>query len=257
MRSPLVAALSRGACFGLAFAPPGSLQLGVGRHAPRVYRRLSTQFLFSPEHGDHAGPIAVVTSKKEGSDKTVGPTSAGGWGSWEKVVSQRKEQDGVLQKFSSQGGVDVESGLLVRTAQKDDMFSISHLCVDTFRGPFQWFEFPLQLFQVLLSKYPYTATLLAVPFVFVPRSWCLRRCPYSTFCLLYKVPYRRLANNPPAINSSCVSHDNTAILTTSLPRAAAASAAAAVATVRSQRGRPCAGKHRRLITHSRKSSHLR
>ncbi|CAN0470861.1 unnamed protein product, partial [Laminaria digitata] len=148
MPTPLVAALSHGACFGLAFAPPGSLQLGVSRHTPpRLHRRLSTKLLFSPEHGDHAGPIAVVTSKKDGSGKTVGRTTAGGWGSLAKVVSQREEQDGVLQKFSSQGGVDVESGLRVRTAQKNDMFSISHLCVDTFRGPFQWFELPLQLFQ--------------------------------------------------------------------------------------------------------------
>lgn len=158
MRTPLVAALSRGACFGLAFSPPGSLQLGVSRRTPRVHRRLSTQLLFSPEHGDHGGPIGVVTSKKEGRGKTVGPTTAGGWGCWKKVVSQREEQDGVLQKFSSQGGVDVESGLRVRTAQKDDMFSISHLCVDTFRGPFEWFELPFQLFQVqqlLLSTYIY------------------------------------------------------------------------------------------------------
>lgn len=157
MRTPLVAALSHGACFGLAFSPPGSLQLSINRHTPRVYRRLSTQLLFSPEHGDHAGPIAVVTSKKGGSGKTVAPTTAGGWGSWKKIVSQREEQDGVLQKFSSHGGSGVESGLLVRTAQKDDMFSISHLCVDTFRGPFQWFEFPLQLFQVR-NVYPSTAT---------------------------------------------------------------------------------------------------
>lgn len=154
MRTPLVAALSHGACFGLAFAPPGSLQSVVSRHAtpPVSYRRLSTrQLLFSPEHGDHAEPIVVVSPKKDG--RTAAPTTSGGWGSWEKVVSQREEQDGVLRKWcasSSEGGVDVgESGLLVRTAQKDDMFSISHLCVDTFRGPFEWYMLPLQLFQVL------------------------------------------------------------------------------------------------------------
>lgn len=210
MRTPLVAALSHGACFGLAFAPPGSLQLGVSRHTPpRLHRRLSTKLLFSPEHGDHAGPIAVVTSKKDGSGKTVGLTTAGGWGSWAKVVSQREEQDGVLQKFSSQGGVDVESGLRVRTAQKDDMFSISHLCVDTFRGPFQWFELPLQLFQVPLtaplnipSTLVYTATCRSV----CSRPSCF--CPLRAFFLLDKLPYRRpcTINPPTAVPGRCVPH---------------------------------------------------
>lgn len=167
MRTPLVAALSHGACFGLAFAPPGSFQSGVSRHAthPVSYRRLSTrQLLFSPEHGDHADQIVVVSSKKKGG-RTVAPKTAGSWGSWEKVVSQRKEQDSVLTRWrSSEDGVDVgESGLLVRTAQKDDMFSISHLCVDTFRGPYEWYMLPLQLFEVFsiyLQEYLVLLSLL-------------------------------------------------------------------------------------------------
>lgn len=154
MRTPLIAVLSHGVSLGLAFAPSGLLPIGTSRCAIPgaaattvvAHRRpFSTQLLFSPEHGDHAGPIAVVSPKKvEG--KTVATSKAGGWGSWKKVVSQREEQDRVLQKFSS--GVTVESGLIVRTGQRDDMMSISQLCVDTFRGPFEWFMLPLRLFQV-------------------------------------------------------------------------------------------------------------
>lgn len=118
---------------------------------PRATGCTTTQFLFSPEHGDHDGPIAVVGSnqKVESDGKKTVKKTTGGWGSWQKFVSQRTEQDQVLEKFCSEGGgTGIDPGLTIRTGQKSDMLSVSHLCVDTFRGPFEWYMLPFQLFQV-------------------------------------------------------------------------------------------------------------
>ncbi|CAM9815999.1 unnamed protein product [Pylaiella littoralis] len=141
MRSPLIAVLcSHGLVSrGLAFAPPSAAAVLLQRAGRK-------SFLFSPEHGDLDGPVvttASTTAKKRaasaGNDEARKP--GGGWGSWEEVVSQREEQESVLRKL------EASSGLRIRTVNKGDMLSISRLCIDTFRGPFQWFELPLQLFQ--------------------------------------------------------------------------------------------------------------
>lgn len=156
-----VAVLSYGASLALAFPssvlPTTSRSSAFRRYRPpRIQRRLSTKLLFSPEHGDSGGPISVVRPNKRkggegggGGSKTVGLKKAGGWGAWEKVVSQREDQEDVLDRFSKEGeGMKHDRGLVVRTGKKQDMLSISHLCVDTFRGPFEWWMLPVQLFEV-------------------------------------------------------------------------------------------------------------
>ncbi|CAM9464784.1 unnamed protein product [Ectocarpus sp. 4 AP-2014] len=148
MHNPLIAVLCwYGLPVGLAFAPPPLVHARVdsGNTASAV-----TCHLFSPDHGDHDGPIVRAPSKAAkaaAAGKEISGKPSGGWGSWEKVVSQRVEQDEVLDRFTSAGGVPEAAKLAVRTANSGDMPSISRLCIDIFRGPFQWFELPIQLFQ--------------------------------------------------------------------------------------------------------------
>lgn len=160
----LIAVLSCGASLGLAFTPSNVLPIGgdkcrittaasVAFDATCRHRRLTAagstrRFLFSPEHGDHDGGVVLARPNKKSGAKSGG---GGGWGSWAKVVSQRKEQEQVLKKFAKEegGGLGAEfNNLRVRTGQKGDMLGVSQLCVDTFRGPFEWYMLPLQLFQV-------------------------------------------------------------------------------------------------------------
>ncbi|CAM9139408.1 unnamed protein product [Ectocarpus fasciculatus] len=148
MHNPLIAVLCwYGLPVGLAFAPPPLVRARVGSSRRNT---ASACNLFSPDHGDHDGPIVRAPSKAAkaiAAGKEVSGKPSGGWGSWEKVVSQRVEQDEVLERFTSEGGVPEAAKLAVRTANSGDMPSISRLCIDTFRGPFQWFELPVQLFQ--------------------------------------------------------------------------------------------------------------
>ncbi|CAM9593673.1 unnamed protein product [Choristocarpus tenellus] len=66
-----------------------------------------------------------------------------GWGNWPKEVkSQRKEQDLILQSLT---GPDV--GVYVRSASSADMPQVSHICIECFRGPFEWWMKPIQLVQ--------------------------------------------------------------------------------------------------------------
>lgn len=71
---------------------------------------------------DDVGPIVTTSSasgKKVAAGKKVAREPGGGWGSWEKVVSQRVEQDSVLEKLPTQ------PGLKVRTITKGDMVGVS------------------------------------------------------------------------------------------------------------------------------------
>lgn len=108
--------------------------------------------LFSPEHAASATNRAPSDSAKP-SDSSKGNQGKGGlkgsWGSWGKVVSQREEQEEVLKKIHYNSDASLASSKLrVRTGLKSDMAAVSHLCVDTFRGPYEWYMLPLQLFQV-------------------------------------------------------------------------------------------------------------
>lgn len=60
----------------------------------------------------------------------------------EPIVSQCMEQDEFFRKIKER------DGLRVRTGKKDDMMPVARLCVDTFRGPFEWWMLPFKLFQV-------------------------------------------------------------------------------------------------------------
>ncbi|CAM9237054.1 unnamed protein product [Discosporangium mesarthrocarpum] len=69
---------------------------------------------------------------------------SGGWGKWSKEEkSQREFQDQVLEKRS----IDADSGLRVRTGRSADMPAVSHLCIEAFRGPFEWWMTPIQIIQ--------------------------------------------------------------------------------------------------------------
>lgn len=136
MRNPLIAVLCS---YGLvtrclAFAPPSTAavrqhqqqRVGGKSSSSSNNRGGSRCFLFSPDHGDHDGPIVASTStatKKKAAATAAGKKVArepgGGWGAWEKVVSQRQEQESVLKRLKA------SSGLRVRTVQKGDMLSIS------------------------------------------------------------------------------------------------------------------------------------
>ncbi|CAM9547398.1 unnamed protein product [Scytosiphon promiscuus] len=155
MRGVLLAVLCcRSVSVGVAFAAPSATfplqREGLRGGSSSSNSRSSSSsgvFLFSPEHGDHDGPIVRVSSSKKTADKKVVGKPRGGWGTWKKEVSQRVEQNEVLERFTAEGGIPAEASLAVRTVNKSDMLGISRLCIDTFRGPFQWFELPLQLFQ--------------------------------------------------------------------------------------------------------------
>lgn len=109
---------------GEAFAPPSSPVLLKGRG-----ERNSGTFLFNPEGGDHRVRVTKVSpssgSKKAAEEEKVATESGGGWGTWEKQVSQRVEQDQVLERFTAEGGIPADASLAVRTVNKSDMFDIS------------------------------------------------------------------------------------------------------------------------------------
>lgn len=127
MRGPLLAVLCwHSASVSEAFAPPlAALPLqreGLGSSSS------SSVFLFSPEHGDHDGPIVRVSPsgpKMAAAKKKSAGEPGGGWGSWEKQVSQRVEQNEVLERFTAEGGIPSEASLAVRTVNKSDMLGIS------------------------------------------------------------------------------------------------------------------------------------
>lgn len=141
MRAMSITMLTHGISLGLAFAPPCVPPAGSAVPTPRKNGMVrprdtcSRQRLFNPDQADE-----IVASPKAG-------TKAGGWGAWTKETSQREEQEKVLKRFCQEDN-RIASGLRVRTGQKADMLTISHLCVDTFRGPFEWWMLPVQLFQV-------------------------------------------------------------------------------------------------------------
>lgn len=112
MRTTVVVLLfSYGISHGLGFVQPSTAVLLQRRRSSRC-------FLFSP--GDDNGPI-VTTSKPKSAPagRKVSSEPGGGWGSWEEVVSQRVEQDSVLQKLQP------PAGLQVRTIAKRDMVGVS------------------------------------------------------------------------------------------------------------------------------------
>lgn len=114
MRTPLVVLLfSYGISHGLGFVQPSATVLLQQR------RRSSRCYLFSP--GDDSGPIVTTSKTKSGAPagRKVSSEPGGGWGSWEKVVSQRVEQDSVLRKLQP------PAGLQVRTIEKGDMIGVS------------------------------------------------------------------------------------------------------------------------------------
>lgn len=88
---------------------------------------------------------SLMMHDENGASSTTATATRGSWGSWTKQVSQSEEQERILRNISESEG---KSGLLIRTGTKDDMFSVTRLCVDTFRGPFEWWMLPVQLFQV-------------------------------------------------------------------------------------------------------------
>lgn len=152
----MMALLSYSAPLGMAFSPHLVIRVSptIGKiTSTGIFRRLhpqsqdtsstcircSTRLLFSAENRDVAAP-----SKP----KSTSVDLKGSWGSWAKVVSQREEQEQVLKKLRQSDSTNGRSSLLVRTGIKGDMARVSRLCIDTFRGPFAWWMFPLQLFQV-------------------------------------------------------------------------------------------------------------
>ncbi len=117
MHAPLVALLcSCGLSRGLAFAPPCT---AASFQRPEAIRR----GLFSKD--DDVGPIVTTSSAANkaaaaaAAGRKVAREPGGGWGSWEKVVSQRVEQDSVLEKLPK------KPGLNVRTIAKGDMLGVS------------------------------------------------------------------------------------------------------------------------------------
>lgn len=127
MRGPLLAVLCwHSVSVGVTFAPPSAAlplhREGLGSGSS------SGIFLFSPEHGDHDGPIVTVSSSganKAAVDKKGAGEPGGGWGSWKKEISQRVEQNQVLERFTAEGGIPSEASLAVRTVNKSDMLGIS------------------------------------------------------------------------------------------------------------------------------------
>lgn len=112
MRTPLVVVLFfYGISHGLGFVQPSTAALLQRRRSNRC-------LLFTP--GDDKGPIVTTASKpKRAAGRKVAREPGGGWGSWEKVVSQRVEQDSVLEKLQP------PAGLQVRTITKGDMVGVS------------------------------------------------------------------------------------------------------------------------------------
>lgn len=123
---------------------------GGGNKTPIATR----QQLFNAEHAGNAAkrppPGAQQQNPPPGDGKkSSSSNSRGSWGSWTKVISQRKEQQEVLNSMSLNSAANqAATGLRVRTSLKDDMRAVSHLCVDTFRGPYEWYMLPLQIFHV-------------------------------------------------------------------------------------------------------------
>ena len=113
MRTPLIGLLfSYGLSDGLGFVQPSAAVLLQRRRSSRC-------FLFSP--GDDDGHIVTTSRPKSvpAGRKKVSSEPGGGWGSWEKVVSQRVEQDSVLKKLQPPAGLEV------RTIAKRDMIGVS------------------------------------------------------------------------------------------------------------------------------------
>lgn len=126
--------LSQDVLLGLGFCPRSSK---ISRENMRATRRR----LFP---GCTRGRLRVERGDADTSCTAVGATK-GSWGSWGEGISQRDEQERILGDICQE---EVKSGLRFRTGNKDDMLPITRLCVDTFRGPFEWWMLPLQLFQV-------------------------------------------------------------------------------------------------------------
>lgn len=117
---------------------PGWIQRPEEGSRSRKYR---SRRLFSKS--DQAEPTATLTSKRD--KRSTVPVKK------EPRVSQRTEQDEFF------GKVKERDGLRVRTGKKDDMMPVARLCVDTFRGPFEWWMLPLKLFQVCRASWVSTA----------------------------------------------------------------------------------------------------
>lgn len=88
------------------------------------------------------------------------PTEIRAWGSWTDAVSQRDEQERLLAQFSE--GIGDSAGFRVRTGGNKDMPTVSRLCVETFRGPYEWWMLPLQVFQVIPAASAVSASTLLV-----------------------------------------------------------------------------------------------
>lgn len=121
MRTPLVALLfSSGISHSLGFVQPSTAVLLQQRS-----RKSSRCCLFNPGD-DNNGPIVTTAGPRRGgapAGRKVAREPGGGWGSWEKVVSQRVEQDSVLEKLQP------PAGLHVRTIAKGDMVGVSRSVV--------------------------------------------------------------------------------------------------------------------------------
>ena len=115
MRTPLVALLfSYGISHGLGFVQPSTTAVLLQRRRSSSSNR---RFLFRPDDG---GPIVTTSQpKRAAAGRKVSREPGGGWGSWEKVVSHRVEQDSVLKKLQP------PEGLQVRTITKGDMIGVS------------------------------------------------------------------------------------------------------------------------------------
>lgn len=87
-----------------------------------------------PSKSDQAELTAMLTSKRD--ERSAVPVKK------EPRVSQCVEQDEFF------GMIKEREGLRVRTGKQDDMMPVARLCVDTFRGPFEWWMLPFKLFQV-------------------------------------------------------------------------------------------------------------
>ena len=172
MQTLSVAVLSYGLSVGVAFAPPSVMPISNASAGSSCLRRCSTRgpvpcwiqrrhkdararnvnsrrLLFSR---DQNGPIMVVESKKSGRGALAVTKSRSN-----ERVSQRVEQDQVL------GKMEKRDGLRVRTGRGSDMMQVARLCVDTFRGPFEWWMQPLRVYRVGLAS----CVLGAAPVAFV------------------------------------------------------------------------------------------
>lgn len=132
--------LSSGASLALAFFPHSISVVGRNvevRHG--LHETCNIRDCLSTRHDRGHTSVTHVAGTK------------GSWGNWAKQVSQREEQERILNKLSE---AENKSDLVFRTGTRDDMFKITRLCIETFRGPFEWWMLPLQLIQVRWCRLP-------------------------------------------------------------------------------------------------------